>query len=110
VLEVLSADYVRTARAKGLAGRRVLIHHALRNAMIPVVTIIGLQVAALIAYVFLVEYIFSWPGIGSYAVRAILGLDFQPIMSITLLFSLVYVTVNFLVDLSYLLLDPRIKY
>jgi peptide/nickel transport system permease protein len=110
VLEVLSADYVRTARAKGLAGRRVLIHHALRNAMIPVVTIIGLQVAALIAYVFLVEYIFSWPGIGSYAVRAILGLDFQPIMSITLLFSLLYVTVNFLVDLSYLLLDPRIKY
>lgn len=110
VLEVLSADYVRTARAKGLAGRRVLIYHALRNAMIPVVTIIGLQVAALIAYVFLVEYIFSWPGIGSYAVRAILGLDFQPIMSITLLFSLVYVTVNFLVDLSYLLLDPRIKY
>jgi peptide/nickel transport system permease protein len=78
--------------------------------MTPVVTIIGLQVASLIAYVFLVEYVFSWPGIGSYAVRAILGLDFQPIMGITLLFSLIYVVVNFLVDVSYALLDPRITY
>lgn len=110
MLEVLTADYVRTARAKGLGAGRVVVHHALRNAMIPVVTVIGLQTAALIAYVFLVEYIFSWPGIGSYAVRAILGLDFQPIMGITLLFSLVYVVVNFLVDLAYLALDPRIQY
>ena len=110
LLEVLMADYIRTARAKGLSAGRVLVHHALKNAMIPVVTVIGLQVASLIAYVFLVEYIFSWPGIGSYAMRAILGLDFQPIMGITLLFSLVYVVVNFLVDLAYLVLDPRIYY
>jgi peptide/nickel transport system permease protein len=110
VLEVLSAEYVRTARAKGLAESRVVVLHVLKNAMTPVVTIIGLQVASLIAYVFLVEYVFSWPGIGSYAVRAILGLDFQPIMGITLLFSLIYVVVNFLVDVSYALLDPRITY
>ncbi len=110
MLEVLTAEYVRTARAKGLSAPRVLFHHALRNAMIPVVTVVGLQTAALIAYVFLVEHIFSWPGIGSYAVRAILGLDFQPIMGIALLFSLIYVVVNFLVDLAYLVLDPRIQY
>ncbi len=110
ILEILTADHVRTARAKGLAEPRILAHHVLKNAMIPVVTVIGLQFAALIALVFLVEVIFSWPGIGSYAVRAILGLDFQPIMGITLLFSVLYVIVNFLVDLTYPVLDPRIKY
>ncbi|MDQ7857636.1 MAG: ABC transporter permease [Armatimonadota bacterium] len=109
LLEVLSADYVRTARAKGLSESRVL-RHALKNSLIPVVTVIGLQFASMIAYVFLVEHIFSWPGIGSYAVRAIVGLDFQPIMAITLLFSVIYVAVNFAVDLSYLALDPRIRY
>ncbi|MDR7420209.1 MAG: ABC transporter permease [Armatimonadota bacterium] len=109
LLEVLSADYVRTARAKGLSEIRVL-RHALKNSLIPVVTVIGLQFASMIAYVFLIEHIFSWPGIGSYAVRAILGLDFQPIMAITLLFSAIYVAVNFVVDLSYLALDPRIRY
>ncbi len=110
ILEILTADHVRTARAKGLAEPRILAHHVLKNAMIPVVTVIGLQFAALIALVFLVEVIFSWPGIGSYAVRAILGLDFQPIMGITLLFSVLYVIVNFIVDLTYPVLDPRIKY
>ena len=110
LLEVLAADYVRTARAKGLTNVQVLRRHALRNSLIPVVTVIGLQFASMIAYVFLVEHIFSWPGIGSYAVRAILGLDFQPIMAITLLFSTIYVGVNFLVDLTYLALDPRITY
>jgi peptide/nickel transport system permease protein len=110
VLEVLWTDYVRTARAKGLSALRVLRTHVLKNAMPPVITVIGLQVAALIAYVFLVEIIFSWPGIGSYAVRAILGLDFEPIMGITLLFSALYLLVNFLVDLTYLVFDPRIEY
>ncbi len=110
ILEILTADHVRTARAKGLAEPRILAHHVLKNAMIPVVTVIGLQFAALIALVFLVEVIFSWPGIGAYAVRAILGLDFQPIMGITLLFSVLYVIVNFIVDLTYPVLDPRIKY
>ena len=110
ILEVLWTDYVRTARAKGLSALRVLRTHVLKNAMPPVITVIGLQVAALIAYVFLVEVIFSWPGIGSYAVRAILGLDFEPIMGITLLFSALYLLVNFLVDLTYLVFDPRIEY
>ncbi|MBI4279796.1 MAG: ABC transporter permease [Armatimonadetes bacterium] len=110
VLEILAQDYVRTARAKGLREPVVLVRHALKNALVPVVTVLGLQLASLIAYVFLVEVIFSWPGIGSYAVRAILGLDFQAIMGITLLFSTIYVVVNFLVDLTYLWLDPRISY
>jgi peptide/nickel transport system permease protein len=110
VLEVLHADYIRTARAKGLGEWVVLRRHALRNALVPVVTVIGLQFAALIAYVFLVEVVFSWPGIGTYAVRAIVGLDFEPIMGITLIFSGIYVLVNFLVDMSYVVLDPRIRY
>jgi peptide/nickel transport system permease protein len=109
LLEVLSADYVRTARAKGLSEIRVL-RHALKNGLIPVVTVVGLQFASMIASVFLVEHVFSWPGLGSYAVRAILGLDFQPIMAITLLLSVIYVAVNFAVDLIYLTLDPRITY
>ncbi len=110
LLEVLSADYVRTARAKGLAEWRVLGRHALKNAMVPVVTIIGLQLGALIAWVFLVETIFSWPGIGSYMVRAIMDSDFNAVMGVTLVTSFIYVVINLLVDLSYLLLDPRIRY
>lgn len=110
VLEVLHADFVRTARAKGLAERVVLGRHALRPALVPVITVIGLQIASLIAYVFLVEVVYSWPGIGTYAVRAIVGLDFEPIMGITLVFSIVYVVVNFVVDMLYVVLDPRIRY
>ncbi len=110
LLEVLSADYVRTARAKGLAEWVVLGRHALKNAMVPVVTIIGLQLGALIAWVFLVETVFSWPGIGSYMVRAIMDSDFNAVMGVTLVTSLIYVLINLLVDLSYLLLDPRIRY
>lgn len=110
LLETLHADFIRTARAKGLSERVVFLRHALRPALVPVATVVGLQMAALIAYVFLVEVVFSWPGIGTYAVRAIVGLDFEPIMGITLVFSVIYVLVNFLVDMSYLLLDPRIRY
>ena len=110
VLETLHADYIRTARAKGLSEWLVLRRHALKPSLIPVVTVVGLQIAGLIAYVFLVEVVFSWPGVGTYAVRAIVGLDFQPIMGITLLFSVIYVLVNFLVDMTYVALDPRIRY
>ena len=110
LLEVLSQDYVRTARAKGLAEWRVLSRHALKNAAVPVVTIIGLQLGALIAWVFLVETIFSWPGIGSYAVRAIMNADFNAVMGVTLVTSFMYVIINLLVDISYLFLDPRIRY
>jgi peptide/nickel transport system permease protein len=110
LLEVLSQDYIRTARAKGVSEWLLLRRHALKNAMVPVVTVMGLQLAALIAYVFLVEVIFSWPGIGTYAVRAIIGLDFEPIMGITLTFSLIYVVTNFFVDIVYLFLNPQIRY
>lgn len=110
LLEVLSADYVRTARSKGLSERVVLGRHALKSAMVPVITIIGLQLGALIAWVFLVEAIFSWPGIGSYTVRAIMNSDFNAVMGVTLMLSVMFVIINLLVDMSYLLLDPRIRY
>ncbi|MDP3046040.1 MAG: ABC transporter permease, partial [Chloroflexota bacterium] len=110
LMEVLSQDYVRTARAKGLAEWVVVSVHALKNAMVPVVTIIGLQLGTLIAWVFLVETIFSWPGIGSYTVRAIMDSDFNAVMGVTLITSFIYVMINLAVDVSYVILDPRIKY
>ena len=110
MLETLHQDYIRTARAKGLGERVVLSRHALRNALIPVVTVIALQMASLIAWQFLVETIFSWPGIGSFAVRAITALDFNVIMGVTLFGSLLYVAMNFLADVTYMALDPRIRY
>jgi ABC-type dipeptide/oligopeptide/nickel transport system permease component len=110
LMEVLSQDYVRTARAKGLAEWVVVSVHALKNAMVPVVTIIGLQLGTLIAWVFLVETIFSWPGIGSYTVRAIMDSDFNAVMGVTLITSFIYVMINLAVDISYVILDPRIKY
>jgi peptide/nickel transport system permease protein len=110
VLDVLSQEYVRTARAKGLRERTILTRHVLKNAFIPIITIIGLQMAALIGWVFIVETVFSWPGVGRYAVRAISNFDFQPIMGFTLFMSLVYVLINLIVDLIYPLVDPRIGY
>jgi peptide/nickel transport system permease protein len=110
VMEVLHQDYIRTARSKGLGERVVLSRHALKNALIPVVTIVALQMAALIAWQFLVETIFSWPGVGSFAVRAIVALDFNVIMGVTLFGSALYVMMNFLADMTYVALDPRIRY
>jgi peptide/nickel transport system permease protein len=110
VLEVLSQDYVRTARAKGLTGRDVTTRHVLRNAMVPVVTVIAIQLGGLIAWQFLVETIFGWPGLGSWAVDSITKLDFNAVMAVTLFGSLLYVMLNFLADVSYAVLDPRIRY
>ncbi len=110
VLEVLSQDFVRTARAKGLSERRVMTRHVLRNAMLPVVTVVAIQMAALIAWQFLVETIFSWPGVGSWAVTSITKLDFNAIMAVALFGSVLYVMLNFLADVSYLVFDPRIRY
>ena len=110
VLEVLNQDYVRTARGKGLTEAIILFRHVLKNAMIPVVTIVALQMAGLIAWQFLVEIIFGWPGIGTWAVSAILRLDFQVIMGVTLFGAALYVTLNFLADVAYFMLDPRIRY
>src|SRR5207237_258729 len=110
MLEVIGQDYVRTARAKGLGDRAVLIRHALRNALIPVVTVVALQTAALIAWQFLVESIFSWPGVGSYAISAISNLDFNVIIGVALFGSVLYVAVNFTADIVYMLIDPRVRY
>ena len=109
MLETLRQDYVRTARGKGLAERSVVFQHALRNALIPTVTLVGLQTGALLAGAFLVEIIFSWPGIGFYTVNAIMAMDFNAIMSTTLLVAVVYTVTNLVVDIIYVALDPRIK-
>ena len=110
VLEVLSQDFVRTARAKGLHERTVITRHVLRNAMLPVATVVAIQMGALIAWQFLVETIFSWPGIGSWAVNSITTLDFNAVMAVTLFGSVLYVALNFAADISYLVFDPRIRY
>jgi peptide/nickel transport system permease protein len=109
LVEVLGHDYVRTARAKGVSERRVLFRHALRNALVPVLTIVGLQGGQLLGGAVLTEAIFSWPGIGSYAVRAVEALDFPAIMGVALLMSFVYVAINVGIDLLYPLIDPRIE-
>jgi len=110
MLDVLSQDYVRTAHAKGLAPGTVLVRHALKNAAVPIVTIIGIGIALLIGGVVVTETVFAIPGIGRLTVDAILRRDYPIIQGVTLLFSAVYVLVNLLVDLSYVLFDPRIRY
>jgi len=109
MLEVLSQDYIRTARAKGLKERVVILVHSFRNALIPVVTILGLAFAGLIGGAIMTETIFSWPGIGRYAVEASINLDYPAIMGTTLLIAVVYMFVNLLVDISYAMIDPRIR-
>ena len=110
VLEVLGADYVRTARAKGLGDLPVLARHVVRNAAVPIVTVIGLGVALLIGGVVVTESVYSIPGLGRLTVDAVLARDYPTVQAVILLFSLTYVLINLLVDLSYVLLDPRIRY
>ena len=110
MLDVLAQDYVRTATAKGLAPHTMLIRHALKNAAVPIVTVIGIGVALLIGGVVVTETVFAIPGLGRLTVDAILRRDYPIIQGVTLLFSAVYVLVNLLVDLSYSLFDPRIRY
>jgi peptide/nickel transport system permease protein len=110
VLEVLSADHVRTARAKGLAEVPVLFRHALRNAAVPIVTVIGVGVALLIGGVVVTESVFSIPGLGRLTVDAVLARDYPTVQAVVLLFSTVYVGINLVVDLIYTVLDPRIRY
>jgi len=109
MLEVLGQDYVRTARAKGLGESRVLTVHALRNASIPIVTVLGLQFAQLLGGAVVTETIFAWPGIGRLVVEAIFNRDFPVVQGVVLVVSLIFVAVNVLVDLSYAVLDPRIR-
>jgi peptide/nickel transport system permease protein len=110
MLEVLAEDYIRTARAKGVATRSMLLKHALKNAGVPIVTVIGIGVALLIGGVVITETVFNIPGIGRLVVDAISKRDYPIIQGVILIFSGVYVLVNLAVDLSYTLLDPRIRY
>lgn len=110
MLEVLSQDYIRTAEAKGLAQGEVLIRHALKNAAVPIATVIGIGVALLISGVIVTETVFAIPGIGRLTVDAILRRDYPIIQGVILLFSTAYVLVNLAVDISYTLLDPRVRY
>jgi peptide/nickel transport system permease protein len=110
MLDVLAQDYIRTAQAKGLANDKVLIGHALKNAAVPIVTIIGIGVAGLISGVVVTETVFAIPGLGRLTVDAILRRDYPIIQGIILVFSAAYVVINLLVDLSYTFLDPRIRY
>lgn len=108
VLEVLGADYVRTARAKGLKERVVIVHHALRNALIPVVTLIGLQAAFLLGGAVVTETMFSWPGVGRLAVGAIISSDFPTAQGAILILAVAFLSINLIVDVLYVYLDPRV--
>lgn len=110
MLEVLEQDYVRTARAKGLAERVVTLKHALKNAMLPVITILGLQVGLLLSGAVLTETIFAWPGIGRWLYLSILARDYPIVQGMALFITFLFLMVNLLVDLSYALVDPRIRY
>ena len=110
VLEVLEEDYIRTARAKGQIEGKVLLVHALRNAAVPIVTVIGLGIAVLIGGVVVTESVYNIPGLGRLVVDAILKRDYPIIQGVILVFSGIYVLVNLLIDLSYTILDPRIRY
>lgn len=109
MLEVLGQDYIRTAYAKGLPTRTTLVRHALRNAMIPVVTVIGFSYGNLLAGTVLIENIFAWPGIGQYAYRASTSLDFPAIMGVSMVIALIFIITNLIVDVLYFILDPRLR-
>lgn len=109
MLEVLHEDYLRTARAKGVPPLRVILHHALRNALLPVITLLGLQLGALLAGAVITETVFSWPGIGLLTIESIQSRDYPVVQACVLLISVTYVLVNLLTDLAYAWIDPRIR-
>ena len=109
MLEVLSADYIRTARAKGLSERLVVFKHALRNALMPVITIAGLQFGALISGAVLVETVYSWPGLGTLAFESILGRDYPTLLGVLAFSSMLVIAANLLTDLTYRWIDPRLR-
>ena len=110
LLEVLGQDYVRTARAKGLGERVVVLRHALKNALIPVVTVVGLQIGGLLGGAVLTETVFSWPGIGLLTVQAIGQRDFPVLRASVLLVATIFTLINLALDILFVQLDPRIKY
>ena len=109
LLEVFGLDYIRTARAKGLRERAVILKHAMRNAMLPIVTVIGLSVGGLMSGAVLTETVFALPGVGTQLVRAILARDYAVVQAFTVVIALIFVFINFIVDLSYVFLDPRVR-
>jgi peptide/nickel transport system permease protein len=109
MIEVLNQDYIRTARAKGLSQRRVYYIHALRNALLPLLTIVGLQAGAILSGAVVIETIFLWPGVGQLAIQSILAKDYPVVQGVVLLSALSYMLINLLVDISYGVLDPRIS-
>lgn len=109
LIEVLGENYIRTARAKGISSWRIIVHHALRNALVPVITVQGMYFASLLGGALVTEIIFAWPGIGRLAVEAIQNRDFPVVQAVVLFAAAVFVIVNFLVDLAYVWLNPRIR-
>jgi peptide/nickel transport system permease protein len=110
MLEVLQEDYIRTAYAKGLNERTVVMRHALKNAFLPVITVIGLQIGGLLAGAIMTETIFSWPGVGKWVYDAILARDYPVVQVAVLVITLVIALVNLLVDISYAFLNPKIRF
>jgi peptide/nickel transport system permease protein len=110
MLEVLGQDYVRTARSKGLREQNVVLRHALKNALLPIITVVGLQVGRLLSGAILTETIFSWPGIGLWAYEAIQSRDYPIVQGVTLFVAIIFVTANLVVDVLYAAADPRIRY
>jgi peptide/nickel transport system permease protein len=108
-LDVLGEDYVRTARAKGLDERAVTLRHAARNALIPVVTVIGLGFGRLLSGAVVIESVFAWPGLGLYAFRSATSLDFPAIMGVGIVIATVYLVANLAVDVAYAFIDPRVQ-
>jgi len=110
MLEVIRLDYIRTARAKGLTEKMVISRHALKNALIPVVTVIGLQTGTLLGGAVLTEIVFAWPGIGRLLVESILSRDYPVVQGVVLLVATLFIFINLIVDIIYSYLDPRIRY
>jgi peptide/nickel transport system permease protein len=110
MLEILNSDYIRTAKSKGLSKRVVIYKHALRNAMIPTVTIFGLQIPEFLSMSVIIETVFAWPGMGRLLVDAVLKRDYTLVQGIVLVYALVVILMNLLVDLLYAYIDPRIKH
>jgi len=109
MLESLRQDYIRTARAKGLRGRVVVLRHALRNSLIPVTTVLGPALAGLVTGSFIIEYVFSFPGMGQFFVQGVTARDYSMVMGVTLFYAILISCANLLVDVTYAVLDPRIK-
>lgn len=110
LLDVLSQDYLRTARAKGLSEHVVILRHALKNALIPVITVVGLQLGALLGGSVIIESVFGWPGVGRLSVHALYTRDYPVVQTVVLLMAVIFAFINLVVDISYAFLDPRIRY